>query len=458
MKPITHPDFFRRWLGLGLSFAAAVAVQAQTQVTFQIDMSTETATPVMAVYISGSFNGWGYQVPATALINVSGTIWSNTFTITDPPGTVENCKFQDNTTGWEPLSNNRQFILGTNTQPQVLPLTTWNANTTWPPGPTNQVTFQIDMSAQVLLGNFTNGDPNGSITVSGDFEGWNGGDVLTNNPTINGAGSNVYSGTFGVQGFPPASVNYKFRMNGGWESPVSTGGNNRTASVTNNQVLPLVYYNDNSIYDLVTTPITVNFTLYMTNGTATDSGGTFTKGSDILYVSGAWLNWPSWGLLSLPPSQTMVEVGTSDYYTNSFVILKGTSVYMTYKYSVDGFDNENGTGTNHVRLIRSYGPTYSFPSDVWSWTVMQPGDGNPYTLDGLAVTNLVEPDFGYLAIGSQAGGEFPITWLGRPGVVLQNNSSVNSGIWNTNNGTDGTQSTNWSNAGSAQFFRLLKKQ
>ncbi len=422
-----------------------------------VDMTSVSPGPT-DVEISGSFNGWPGPGSGSQLVNVSGNIWSNTVTLSDAPGTVESCKFTYNPGGnWESI-NNRQFILGPTTQSQVLPLTSWNSNTTWPPAPTNQVTFQIDMSAQVLLGNFTNGDPNGSITVSGDFEGWDNGKVLTNNPTIVGKGSNVYSGTFGVQGFPPAPVNYKFRMNGGWESPVSTGGNNRTASVTNNQVLPLVYYNDNSIYDLVTSNVTVTFTLYMTNGTATDSGGTFTKGSDILYVNGAWLNWPSWGLLALPASQQMTEVGSSDYYTNSFVIPKGTSVYMTYKYSVDGFDNENGTGTNHVRLIRSYGPTYSFPSDVWSWTVMQPGNGDPYSVTGLDVTNLVEPDFGYLAIGAEADGEFPITWLGRPGVVLQNGSSLSGGTWSTNNGTDGTESTNWPNAGSAQFFRLLKKQ
>ena len=72
----------------------------------------------------------------------------------------------------------------------------------------NQAIFQVRICRRsVLLGNFTNGDPNGSITVSGDFEGWDNGKVLTNNPTINGSGSNIYSGTFGVQGFPPAPVN-----------------------------------------------------------------------------------------------------------------------------------------------------------------------------------------------------------------------------------------------------------
>jgi hypothetical protein len=71
----------------------------------------------------------------------------------------------------------------------------------------------------------------------------------------------------------------------------------------------------------------------------------------------------------------------------------------------------------------------------------------------------VEPDFGYLAIGAQSAGKLPITWLGRPGVVLQNSATL-TGSWNVNGGTDGTQATNWSNAGgnTAEFFRLMKKQ
>jgi hypothetical protein len=151
----------------------------------------------------------------------------------------------------------------------------------------------------------------------------------------------------------------------------------------------------------------------------------------------------------------MVEVGASDVYTNSFVFPRGASIYVTYKYSYNGVDDENGANTNHIREIRSYGPTYSFPQDVWSWTVLQPGNGNPYLLKGIAVTNIVEPDFGYLAIGAPTGGNFPITWLGRPAVMLQNASSL-LGPWNTIGATDATQATNWPYAGGNQFFRLIK--
>ena len=445
----------RAWLGIGTSLLAVMAARASTDVTFMIDMAAEN--PGGAVYISGSFNGWpapGASVSSNNLINTSGTIWSNKFTITDAPGTVESCKFQDVTTGWETFGPNREFVLAAGSQ--VLPLTTWNVNDY--PTPTNQVKFQVDLSAQVALGNFTPGGGGQTITVSGDFEGWNDGLPLTNNPTLVGNATNIYSAWCPVIGFPPTGINYKFRMNGGWESPASTSGNNRQATVTSDgQVLPLVYYNDNSIYDLVTSPIAVKFAIYMPDQTPLANGGVFTKGVDNVAINGDFLGWWGWGVNAAPASDIMVEVGSSDVYTNTLIIPKGNSIFLTYKYGVDGLDNENGFATNHVRLIRAYPPNYTMPQDVFSWSVLQPGNGNPYPLKGLAATNIVEPDFGYLVIGSPAAGKFPITWLGRPGVLLQNSSSL-SAIWNDNTLSDATQATNWPNAGGNQFFRLKKGQ
>ena len=468
MKPIISHGFSRHWHGVGIVFVAAVAAHAQTQVAFQVDM-TSYGTPA-SVAIAGTFNGWSTN--ANPLVNVTGNIWSNTVIIADPPGAVEQCKFVADG-NYESIPN-RQFKLGTGTQ--VLPRATWNV-ISWSI-PTNQVTFQVNMAAQVFLGAFTNGDHNGSITVAGDFEGpwdgtslggltasqWDSGLVLTNNPLTGYTSSNIYSGTFPVVGFPGSTtIQFKFSMNGSLENPVSTGGANRPAAITNaNQILPLVYYNDLSIFDLVQSPIAVTFSLYMPDGTLDDGGYEWINpqngGSDQLYVSGAWLGWPTWGLNLLPSTQELFEVGDTDVYTNSFVIPRGASIYMTYKYSIDGFDDENGSGTNHIREIRSHGPAYVFPQDVWSWTVLQPGNGNPYPNPGITPTNIVEPDFGNLAIGAPSGGNFPITWLGRPGVVLQNNSSLTGGFWNTNNGTDAAMSTNWPNSSLTQFFRLMKKQ
>lgn len=460
MKMSIPHGLFRYCACAALALVTALSARATSYVTFQVDMSFVSGT-ITNVLIRGGFNGWG---TANTLVNNGSNVYTNTVAITDPPGTTEQCKFYyDPGANWENI-NNREFILGSGTQasPQVMPLQSFNTNT-WPV-PTNYFTIQVDMSAQVALHNFTNGDPSGSITVSGDFEGWNGGLPLTNNPTLSGNASNVYSAVCPVMSFLPDTINYKFRMNGGWESPASTSGNNRQAALaTTNQVLPLVFYNDNSIYDLVLSPITVTFTLYMTNGTVDKNGYAFNASSDTLWINGDFVNWNggTWPgpVANFPTAQEMIEVGLTPYYTNSFVIPRGNSIYLNYKYSIDSEDDEDGVQTNHVREIRSHGPTYSLPTDVWSWSVVQPGV-EPYPNPGITSTNIVEPDFGYLTIASPSGGAYPISWLGRPGVVLLNSSNLAGGSWNINPGTDAAQGTNWPSAGNGQmqFFRLMKEQ
>ncbi len=67
-----------------------------------------------------------------------------------------------------------------------------------------------------------------------------------------------------------------------------------------------------------------------------------------------------------------------DVYTNSFLLPAGSGISLTYKYSQDGFDDENGFQTNHIRYVRSIIPVpYSFPEDQWSWTVCPPGTPYP---------------------------------------------------------------------------------
>ncbi|HEV2327164.1 MAG TPA: hypothetical protein VGY56_00060 [Verrucomicrobiae bacterium] len=361
------------------------------------------------------------------------------------------------------LSN--QFLPGLAVGSGNLGTTTFNFGSV--ATPTNYVTFTLDLSEEVALGNFINGASTNSVAVGGNpLDSFGTGDQLTNYTLLNpgdlnpGLKTNWYIGTFPVVSFLPTQLQYKFRVNGldgGYEQPISTAGGNRVTNLTQQiTVLPVTSYDDLGLGDLTESNISVMFSVLVTNGTSDDTGYNFVKGSDQVYVSGAWLNWPAWGVNALPPNQQMIEVGTSDLYTNYFLIPRGTPIHMTYKYSFNGVDDENGAGTNHIREIRSYGPTYSFPQDVWSYTVLRPNNGNPYTLAGIAVTNIVEPDFGYLKIGGPSGGNYPITWLGRPFVFLQNSSGLN-GPWNTLSGTDATESTNFPASGPVQFFRLMKQ-
>ena len=434
--------------------------------------------------VAGSFNSWGTAANMTPMGN---GVYSVTLADTSGPGTSD-YKFQSPQNSWSDINfanpdfgngdGNGSYVTTSNPQsvPVVLDLPNGRFYALAPiPPPFNNVTFQLDMSEQVAFGNFVNTSPTTLLPVNsvavGGFNGdWGTDQVLTNytilypddpNP---GLKTNLYIGTFATQGYLPITFNWKFRVNnldGGYEQPVSTGGGNRTTTLTQqNTILPVTSYDDLGLGDLVLAPTTVTFSLYMPDGTADDGNPTyyFAKGSDQLFVNGAWVGWnnDTWGLNLLPTTQELFEVGDSDVYTNSFVIPRGNSIYMTYKYSIDGFDDENGMNTNHIREIRSYGPNYSFPQDVWSWsianqsTILQPGLPT-------STTNIVEIDFGNLAIGAPVGGTFPITWIGRPDVLLQNSSDLTSGSWNTVDGTDATQANNWPNSGSAQFFRLIKQ-
>ena len=344
MKPHTNHRLSRRWLGAGMSLLAALAVQAATDVKFQIDMTGQFPTHV---YISGSFSGW--QGFSGGLGNSSwelnsdpsqaGSVYTNTFTITDAAGTVENCKFQfapgDN---WESIPD-RQFVLGSGTQ--VLPLTSWNVSN-WP-APTNQVTFSVDMSQQVNVGNYT---PGQTIRVSGGFNGWGDGQDLTNNPTLPTLASNIYSGTFNVVGIPPVGIAYKFRANLGWE-----GISDRNASVTNGKVLPLVYYNDAPYAAIITSNI--SFSVDMSIVALTDTN--FDRAS--VTINGDFCGWGGVAMTNNPSA-----INTNLYTCNTtYNSGPGTPLNYQFRYAqispvntiYDHFNGANGGGGNRLVLTPS---------------------------------------------------------------------------------------------------------
>lgn len=426
--------------------------------------------------LAGDFNGFdGTQALITN--SLGNGVYSNSIVVATAG--IYGFKFQNPAGSWSDIYFGSDFANGgnngsitTTTSPQTLPVLLDLPNgryligTAVPTPPTNYITFQLDMSEQVAFGNFTNNfvDPSNpsntnSVAIAGDFIGWGTGAQLTNNPSLPDLRSNIYSGTFPYQAFLPATINVKFRVNnldGGYEQPASTAGGNRVISITNaNQVLPVTLYDDLGLGDLLYSNCAVTFSVYVTNGQTIYNGGSFDSGSDQIFVNGNWLGW-NWAIGGGSGVQ-MIASDIPNVYTNTLTIPKGNSIYLTYKYSFDGLDNENGQGTNHIREVRSYGSSFVFPQDVWSYTVLYSGSGNYYPNPGLASTNIVEPDFGNLKIASPSAGSFPITWLGRPAVVLQSSSHV-SGGWSDYIGTDATQSTNWpANAsGSVQFFRLKK--
>ena len=186
------------------------------------------------------------------------------------------------------------------------------------------------------------------------------------------------------------------------------------------------------MYDLLNTNIWVTFSVDMANASQYPSGPAFTPGTDLVFVNSPNFNgaWISWDPFSLQDYQ-LYQVGSSTIYTNTFSFPAGAAVSTTYKYGINGLDNEAGSNNNHDRLIRSeVTGAYSFPTDTF---------GSQY----------VEPAFGGLqAVPSQISVDYPsksvkVSWLGSPSVQLQTTTNLTKGPWITHPETSGATWKTW---------------
>ncbi|EEF63136.1 hypothetical protein [Pedosphaera parvula] len=440
----------RQGLWAGVLLGTALAAQAQVDVTFQVDMTAQVVQGKFSngtdtVEARGSFQGW---TGGFSLTNSPGdsNIYTGTYTVTDAAATVEEYKFVvdggNGLLGWESPSstggNNRQFTLTTNGTTQTLPVVLFNDQPV--PSSTNNVTFQVDMTVQVLKNNFVNGVD--TIEARGSFQGWTGGFPLTNNAS--GANTNLYTGTYPVSDAGGTVEQYKFIVDGGngnlgWENPASTSGNNRsfTLASATAQTLPVVYFNDLALSDVLAADTLVTFSVNMTNAVGTDAHA-FDPGSDSVYLNGVYNGIPGsfWGWGLFPPVPAMTNNPPSLIYSTQVLIPAGSPLSVIYKYGINGADNEAGFAQNHLRYVRTTG-TYVMPVDTFA-------------------NQLAEPSFGNLNAGAVSAGHVPVTWLGRQGVQLQTRTSLTEGSWVAHPETDGLSSTNWPTAGGVLFFRLVK--
>ena len=416
-------------------------------VTFQVDMAQQINIGAFdptngTVEVRGGFNSWSGGVnvltndPSILRTNQYGLVTSNVYVgiidITASPGAAQGFKFVIAPGTWENLSaisqdggGNRYFSAVT----QKLPIVYFN-DAPYAPVATVQVTFQVDMTAQVIAGNF---DPNsGWVELRGGFNNWGSPQILcTNDPS--GANTNLYTAVIPVTDGIGATVQYKFwalgAPNNGWEVTP-----NRTFTVpsSNKLALPAVFFSDTNPSDLLPADTLVTFSVSMTNAMATD-GHAFDPSVDFVFVNGVPNGFANWNQ-SLP-QLTNNPVG-SGIYSIELLVPKGSPVMQTYKYSINGPDNEAPQGNNHVDFIRTVG-SYTFPMDTF---------GNP--LSGIS--------FGNLEVRKSDATHTLISWLGRPGVHLQTRTNLTTGAWVEHLETDGMSFTNWPSGGSSTFFRLIR--
>jgi len=429
-----------------LSFSAvqnaiASLVTFQVNLAYQITNDSPTFdTSLDTVEVRGSFyDSWNSGL---ALVRVgSTTIYTNTFDITTTsPGDLIEFKYHtygmdDN---WENLQGyiytndgNRAFVFSGSPQ-AVTPV---YFNDVW--GGTIPLTLQVDMGPQVIVGNF---DPSvDTVEARGSWDGFSNGVTLTNDPTS--ANTNLYSMTFDVTYPAPGGLGaYKFHYYGSQD--VYEPRDNRFLIISNVPTkMPVVFFNDLNTNDLLFVDTLVTFTVNMTN--AMDINGyVFNPGNpnyDTVYLNGDFFGWWPWGYF--PSSQyQLYPVGTSEVYTNTFLIPKGNPVALTYKYAINEYgyyapDTEAPFKVNHLRYVRHTGSTV-LPMDMFG-------------------IQLIEPLVGALNINRQANKQVKVTWNGHVGIHLQTSTNLMSG-WRDLPETEAMTSTNYPGTNGTTFFRLIK--
>jgi hypothetical protein len=442
-------------LGLALLFAASVAGQAQNNVTYRVDMTEQIQLgnfqPGDTIRVTGALPlwNWGDGTDLTnnpALSGDASNIYSAVIDVPGSPGAAGGeFKFRANG-NWEDTTDgaNRNFILTGGDQ--VLPVLYYNDQ---PLGATTNanVTFQVDMTPQVIAGSFTNGVS--TVTLAGNINNWGQTD-MANNPALSGNASNIYSTTVSTTTSVGMWSRYKFRADGGWEAAALNGVNQnkdrRFYFTGGDQVLPLVTYNDASLCDVLLKETPVTIVLHLPNGTLDRNGVPFNKaGGERVFINGDFLKWPAWSIDNMP-EMTNNPPG-SDYYEQTFVLPAGSPRRLQFKCGIDGgdhgaLDNENVTYSDHVKYVRD--------------------DSNPYKLPAAEFgpnfnSTLVEPVFGNLTAGVASSGFVPITWLGCPCATLQVRTNIVAGSWIDLPATDSLSATNWPNTDGMQFFRLQKR-
>ena len=459
-------------------YFADAGAPVTNSVTFQVNLAQQInlgafTAGVNNVYARGTFNGYDQSLlltnnPLIHTTNQFGLVNSNVYVgaaaVIDSPGANGYLKYYiDNGANWENVSAVNQGS-GTGDRffgnvAQTLPIVDFADS---PFAPLANVTFQVDMSALAITGAFSNYP----AYLAGSFNGWNtAATLLTNDPAA--SNTNIYRATLAVgQGSPIA---YKFTyQNAGtvWE-----GVNDRTftvPSVTSTN-LPVVYFNNFPLNDLLTQDTPVSFKIDMNGAVGTD-GHVFTSANDLVYINGEFANWYAWygGINPAPAPAGYLLLETppgSGIYSNTITIPRGTAVAFSYKYGIGissapgPSDDEAGFGTNHFRVVRAlaFNP-YPMPLDKFGGTNLY---SEPFFNSG-------STGGGNLTAGTPVAGKVPVTWLGRPGARLQVKNSLTSGAWQDIAATDGTNwpvgfnsangfvsQTNWP-ATSNQFFRLVK--
>ncbi len=298
--------------------SCAVCNPPLVDITFQVDMSNETVSP-NGVHVAGSFQGW--DPAGTEMLPVGNNVYAVTTQL--EAGNYYEYKFINGNAWGGDETVPPQCATGWNrfiTVPSVP--TTLDAvcfGSCYPCGPPPidiEVTFQVDMSEQVI-------SPDG-VHIAGGFQGWNPG--LT---PMDPAGDNIYtystilpSGTY---------QEYKFINGIDWSVSENVPGecgfnNNRYLNVPmNDTLIPVVCYGACGPCGPPPVDVNVTFRVDMTDEFISADG---------VHVAGTFQGWNA-------SSTPMTDVGDNIY---EVTVVLSSGDYHEFKYI-------NGISFDFVELV-----------------------------------------------------------------------------------------------------------
>ncbi len=135
------------------------------------------------------------------------------------------------------------------------------------------VTFKVNMSYEIAQGNL---DPaSGYVDIAGSFNGWDG----ASHHLTDADADSVWDITIDI---PEGDIEFKFRLNGDWDTSEFPGGSNRTYTVCSVDQVYECWYNDVSV-----APVIV-FNVDMQDQIDQDN---FNPASDYVDIAGSFNGW-----------------------------------------------------------------------------------------------------------------------------------------------------------------------
>jgi hypothetical protein len=358
-------------------------------VTFNVDMSAQENlgnfnSTSGSVVVIGSFNGWSTESGTIPLTNLGNGLYSGSGSISGGEGSLISYKFFNTTLGapsggYEQIDN-RSFNLGPIDVNQTRSVVYFSNQ-----APTRVVTFNVDMSDQITLGNFN--ASTGAVSVAGAFNNWTAGVNL-----LTSGSAGIYTGNVTITGLASGTVAYKYfnstpnAPNFGYEA-----GDDRSlvlGTIGTPQQVPTVSYRMPAS-PTITSNASASGTAgsafeyqISTNPSAADWPATYALAGQTSLPDGLTLN-ANTGLISGTPTtagETSVQLtatnvgGTGSAFSLGFSIASAASPYDTWAagYALQGnaaLSNADPDGdglTNQQEYAFGMNPTASSPGLVSS--------------------------------------------------------------------------------------------